>query len=95
MPQLLNVLVGDMSFVGPRPNLYNQNELIMYRKSLDIYHVKPGITGLAQISKIDMSQPKKLAETDCIMIKELSLIKYFKYIIRTLTGSGRGDVIKS
>lgn len=95
LPQLLNVLVGDMSFVGPRPNLYNQNELIMYRKSLDIYHVKPGITGLAQINKIDMSQPKKLAETDCIMIKELSLIKYFKYIIRTLTGSGRGDVIKS
>ena len=42
-----------------------------------------------------MSQPKKLAETDCIMIKELSLIKYFKYIIRTLTGSGKGDVIKS
>ena len=93
--QLLNVLIGDMSFVGPRPNLYNQNELIKYRKSLNIYSVKPGITGLAQINKIDMSQPKKLAEADCIMIKELSLIKYFKYIIRTLTGSGRGDVIKS
>ena len=95
LPQLLNVLIGDMSFVGPRPNLYNQNELIKYRKSLNIYSVKPGITGLAQINKIDMSQPKKLAEADCIMIKELSLIKYFKYIIRTLTGSGRGDVIKS
>lgn len=95
LPQLLNVLIGDMSFVGPRPNLYNQNELIKYRKSLNIYSVKPGITGLAQINKIDMSQPKKLAEADYIMIKELSLIKYFKYIIRTLTGSGRGDVIKS
>ena len=88
-------MIGDISFVGPRPNLYNQNELIKYRKSLNIYSVKPGITGLAQINKIDMSQPKKLAETDCIMIKELSLIKYFKYIIRTLTGSGKGDVIKS
>jgi len=94
LPQLFNVLNGDMSFVGPRPNLFNQDLLIKYRKDLNIYRVKPGITGLAQIKKIDMSQPKILAEIDSIMIDDLSLKKYFKYIFKTLFGSGRGDVIK-
>ena len=94
LPQLLNVFNGDMSFVGPRPNLFNQDLLINHRKNLNIYRVKPGITGLAQINKIDMSQPRILAETDFIMIKNLSLKKYFMYIFKTLIGSGSGDVIK-
>lgn len=59
--QLLNVLVGDMSFVGPRPSLFNQRDLINERERLGIYNTKPGITGLAQINKIDMSEPKLLA----------------------------------
>lgn len=47
MPQLINVLKGEMSFVGPRPNLFNQQELIAERDKLGIYEVLPGITGLA------------------------------------------------
>ena len=94
IPQLLNVLKGDMSLVGPRPNLENQHELIDERKKYNIYKYKPGITGLAQVQNIDMSKPKLLAQTDNFMIETLSLKNYFKYIILTVTGSGSGDVIK-
>ena len=58
-----------MSFVGPRPNLYNQIELIEERITRGVYLIRPGITGLAQIQKIDMSTPQLLAETDAKMIK--------------------------
>ncbi len=93
LPQLWNVLVGDMSLVGPRPNLYNQEELIHERYSRGVYSVRPGITGLAQINKIDMSTPKLLAETDTQMIQELSTPSYFKYIFLTVFGKGFGDRI--
>ncbi|MFT5541752.1 MAG: O-antigen biosynthesis protein WbqP [Arenicella sp.] len=94
LPQLINVLKGEMSFVGPRPNLFNQEELIVERDKLGVYDVLPGITGLAQIQNIDMSTPKLLAETDSRMIDELSLKAYFQYIIKTATGSGGGDAVK-
>lgn len=94
LPQLWNVLVGDMSLVGPRPNLFNQEELIVERDSRGVYSVRPGITGLAQINKIDMSTPKLLAETDAKMIRELNTIGYFKYIFLTVFGKGFGDRIR-
>ncbi len=93
LPQLINVLKGDMSLVGPRPNLFNQTELIKERDKLGVYSVSPGITGLSQINEIDMSTPKKLAEKDAEMIKQYSLINYFKYIFATIGGKGRGDRI--
>ena len=95
LPQLWNVLLGDMSLVGPRPNLFNQEELIIARSEKAIYDVRPGITGLSQIQNIDMSTPEKLAKTDAIMIKKMSLKNYFLYIIKTVTGSGAGDAVKS
>jgi O-antigen biosynthesis protein WbqP len=91
LPQLFNVLKGDMSFVGPRPNLYNQHELIQARSSRQVYSVRPGITGLAQIQKIDMSTPQRLAEIDAQMIQHLNLWQYFKYIFLTAFGKGFGD----
>lgn len=94
LPQLINVLIGDMSFVGPRPNLLNQEELIHVRVQLDVYSVRPGITGLAQINKIDMSTPQLLAETDAKMIRELNIFGYFKYIFLTLFGKGFGDRVR-
>ena len=94
LPQLYNVFVGDMSLVGPRPNLFNQEELIADRDSRGVYKVRPGITGLAQIKKIDMSTPSLLAETDSKMIQELNTFFYFKYIFLTLFGNGFGDRIK-
>lgn len=95
LPQLCNVLVGDMSVVGPRPNLFNQEDLIEERDSRGVYSVLPGITGLAQINKIDMSTPQLLAETDAKMIQELNVLVYFKYILLTLFGKGFGDRIKN
>jgi O-antigen biosynthesis protein WbqP len=95
LPQLWNVFVGDMSFVGPRPNLFNQEELIVERDSRVVYSVRPGITGLAQINKIDMSTPQFLAETDAQMIQNLNTLGYFKYILLTVFGKGFGDRIKN
>ncbi|WP_075342101.1 sugar transferase [Tenacibaculum agarivorans] len=94
LPQLINVLKGDMSLVGPRPNLFNQKELIKERSEKGVYDFLPGITGLAQINEIDMSTPKKLAETDAEMLKTLTLKKYFYYIFATVGGKGSGDRIK-
>jgi O-antigen biosynthesis protein WbqP len=93
LPQLWNVFLGDMSLVGPRPNLYNQEELIIERESRGVYAVRPGITGLAQIKKIDMSTPKLLSETDAKMIQGLNTLSYFKYICLTVFGKGFGDRI--
>ena len=94
LPQLFNVLIGDMSFVGPRPNLFNQVELIEERAKRGVYSIRPGITGLAQINKIDMSTPKRLAETDAKMIEHLNVWYYFKYIFLTVFGKGFGDRVR-
>ena len=94
LPQLINVLKGDMSLVGPRPNLFNQKELIKERDLRCVYDVLPGITGLAQIKRVDMSTPKLLAEMDKKMIETLTFGSYFKYIVMTATGSGSGDRIR-
>ena len=94
LPQLWNVLKGEMSLVGPRPNLFNQDELITERDALGVYAVRPGITGLAQVNEIDMSTPDLLAKTDAKMIAELSVRNYFKFILQTVTGKGSGDRVK-
>jgi len=94
LPQLWNVLRGDMSLVGPRPCLFNQLELIEARDKRRIFTVRPGITGLAQIKCIDMSTPELLAETDSRMIENLSITKYFFYILKTFLGRGLGDRVK-
>ena len=93
LPQLINVLKGEMSLVGPRPNLFNQEELIKERDALGVYNVLPGVTGLAQVQNIDMSTPALLAKTDNQMIESLNVKTYFKYIIMTVKGNGSGDAV--
>ena len=95
LPQLLNVLKGEMSLVGPRPGLPNQPELTVAREKLGVFAVPPGITGLAQINGIDMSTPELLAQTDARMIAEMSIRNYFKYIFLTVIGKGSGDRVPS
>ena len=94
LPQLWNVLKGDMSLVGPRPCLFNQEELIVEREQRGVLTVRPGITGLAQVNNIDMSTPELLAETDARMLATFSLRDYFRYIVMTVLGKGSGDRIK-
>ena len=84
IPQLLNVFLGDMSLVGPRPCLFNQKKLVNERKKRGVFKVRPGITGLAQISGINMKTPTILAKTDQKMIKDMSLYNYFYYIFKTI-----------
>jgi len=94
LPQLINVVKGEMSLVGPRPGLFEQTDLITEREKLNVYNMRPGITGLAQINEIDMSTPALLAEWDNKMIQTITIKDYFYYIFATLTGSGSGDRVK-
>jgi O-antigen biosynthesis protein WbqP len=91
IPQLWNVLVGEMSIVGPRPNLINQFEVIEERARRGVYFNRPGITGLAQINKIDMSRPSLLAEMDAHMMSHFTWVEYLRYILLTMQGKGFGD----
>lgn len=84
IPQLWNVLLGEMSLVGPRPCLLNQKKLINERKKRGVFKIKPGITGLAQIKGITMKHPSLLAKTDLEMIKQLNVFNYFYYIVMTM-----------
>jgi len=61
IPQLFNILEGDMSFVGPRPALFNQYDLIKLRTSKGVHHLPPGLTGWAQVNgRDDLSIAKKV-----------------------------------
>lgn len=95
LPQLWNVLKGEMSLVGPRPCLFSQTELIEERDSRGVLAARPGITGLAQINDIDMSTPRLLAETDAKMLTGMSVRHYFYYIFMTVRGKGAGDRVKN
>lgn len=94
LPQLWNVLWGDMSLVGPRPGLFNQHELLQARVKHGVYAARPGITGLAQVSGIDMSTPELLAQTDAKMLASLTVGSYFRFIFQTVLGDGQGDAAK-
>ena len=83
LPQLLNVLAGSMSIVGPRPCLLSQENLIAARDRRGVFSVRPGLTGLSQIQNIDMSDIELLAETDEKLIKTLNFIVYIRIIFLT------------
>jgi O-antigen biosynthesis protein WbqP len=95
LPQLINVLTGQMSLVGPRPCLPNQTELIQERLQRGVFEVRPGITGVGQVNEIDMSTPRKLARYDQVMIRRMNLSLYFRMIIATAVGKGRGDRVRT
>jgi lipopolysaccharide/colanic/teichoic acid biosynthesis glycosyltransferase len=94
LPQLWNVLRGEMSLVGPRPCLPTQTELIRERAARGVFAARPGITGLAQVRGIDMSTPALLAQTDADMLARLDLGLYFRLILLTVAGRGGGDRVK-
>ena len=90
LPQLINVVRGDMSLVGPRPCLPTQLELIKVRASGGVFAVPPGITGLAQVLGIDMTDPVRLAAVDAEYVRTHSLLGDLRLMVRTLSGAGVG-----
>jgi O-antigen biosynthesis protein WbqP len=90
LPQLWNVLAGDMSLVGPRPCLQSQLELVQARQQLGVLEVRPGITGLAQVNGIDMSDADRLAAIDAQYVRTQSFLEDLRLIWATLRGRGVG-----
>lgn len=95
LPQLWNVLIGEMSLVGPRPCLPVQLELIAERRAHGVFAVRPGITGSAQIKGIDMSTPRALAEEDAHWAARPTLAAYLSCLVKTALGGGQGDRIRA
>ena len=95
LPQLFNILRGDMSLVGPRPCLPIQQELIAERDKRGVYHLRPGITGLAQVQGIDMSNPQRLAIEDARYLEQRSFSLDLKLAMQTFIGRGQGDKVRS
>ncbi|MDF1598897.1 sugar transferase [Mesorhizobium sp. YIM 152430] len=96
LPQLWNILKGEMSFVGPRPCLPSQVELIEERRRRGVLTIRPGITGLAQVNDIDMSDPVRLAEKDAEYLDQRSLKLDLRLIYMTIFGrAGQGDRISN
>ena len=85
LPQLINIIKGDMSFVGPRPALYNQYELIKMREEKGVHAVRPGITGYAQINGRDDLSDEEKVYWDVKYIEDYSLLTDLKIILKTFT----------
>ena len=83
VPQIINVILGDMSLVGPRPCLPTQLELLTLRDKAGIFDLRPGVTGLSQIRGIDMSDPRALVASDKDMIN-LKITTYFWILFSTM-----------
>lgn len=94
LPQLWNVLKGDMSLVGPRPCLPSQHALIAERVARGVFSERPGITGFGQIAGVDMSDPVTLAQKDAALVRDLRLKTYVRCLVMTLSGQGQGDRIR-
>ena len=94
LPQLFNVLRGEMSLVGPRPCLPVQTEVIAARRALNVFRVRPGITGIAQLASIDMSTPEKLARADSEYVENWSFSGDLRIIVATMIGGGSGDAAR-
>lgn len=91
LPQIINILRNEMSLIGPRPCLPMQVELIEARRRCGVLDIKPGISGLAQINGIDMSNPHRLAMWDHRYMRLQGLLLEASIMIATLSGKGQGD----
>lgn len=84
IPQIWSVLIGDMSIVGPRPPLYNQNDLIKMRNEKNIQDLLPGITGWAQVNGRDEISLRKKTDLDYYYLKNQTIGLDLKIIFITL-----------
>lgn len=90
LPQLINIIKGEMSFVGPRPALYNQDDLIAMREACGIHAIKPGVTGWAQVNGRETVSVEEKVRLDQYYLKNQSRLLDLKIIFLTLFNSSRG-----
>ena len=83
LPQLYNILIGDMSFIGPRPCIISQTNLIHLRDENKIFNYRPGLTGLAQISAYDGMTDAEKCHFDSLYIQKISFVTDLKIIFKT------------
>lgn len=83
LPQLWSILIGDMSFVGPRPALFNQDDLIALRTQYGVDKLVPGLTGWAQVNGRDERSIKEKVELDYYYLKNQSMIVDLKILWMT------------
>ncbi|UPH70243.1 sugar transferase [Abyssibius alkaniclasticus] len=95
LPQVWNILRGELSLVGPRPGLPVQTKLTDERQAHGVFSVLPGITGLAQINGVDMSDPERLARMDAKYIAQRGLLLDLKIVLATFLGRGQGDKVRA
>ena len=92
IPQLWNILMGDMSVIGPRPALWNQEDLIAERDKYNANDVKPGLTGWAQVNGRDELEIPVKAQLDGFYVKNMSFLFdcrcFFKTVISVLRSDG-------
>jgi lipopolysaccharide/colanic/teichoic acid biosynthesis glycosyltransferase len=91
LPQILNIFRNEIALIGPRPCLPVQTELVEERKRRGVLDLKPGISGLAQVNKIDMSDPHHLAIWDARYAALRTLPMDLSIAVATFRGKGRGD----
>ena len=84
LPQLVNILKGDMSIVGPRPALWNQDDLIKERDKYNANDIRPGLTGWAQINGRDELEIQTKAKFDGEYIQKISLMFDIKIFFKTI-----------
>ena len=84
LPQLLNVIKGEMSIVGPRPVIKTEKKLISLRQKYHANSVKPGITGWAQVNGRDDLDDQRKAEMDGEYVQQLSFLTDVKIMIKTI-----------
>lgn len=94
LPQAWNLLRGEMSLIGPRPCLPTQTAVIAQRRRFGVYQVIPGISGLAQVRRVDMSEPEKLARYDALYIKRRNICLDLSIVLQTVVGRGSGDRVR-
>ncbi|MDC6448993.1 sugar transferase [Pseudomonadales bacterium] len=83
LPQLVNILKGEISFVGPRPALFNQDDLIEARTKVKVHSIHPGITGWAQIHGRDEIPIPQKVEYDSYYLENRSLFLDFRILLET------------
>ena len=93
LPQIFNIFIGQMSFIGPRPALYNQTELIKLRDKTGANDVRPGLSGWAQVNGRDDISEKDKAKFDGEYVKKMSFLFDCKCFFGTITKAFRGEGI--